>query len=115
MVVEQFEDCVFSVTEINEVELGFKVAKVIGISLDQGGIPSYRAEGNGSTDDFEKAELFLSGSIKWDGCSNWDFHDHDGMAHFCGKNDATGLGRLMDHLYTITSERLTTYDKDIGG
>jgi hypothetical protein len=36
MVLGQFEDYVFSVIEISEYELEFKIAKVIGISFDQG-------------------------------------------------------------------------------
>ena len=68
---------------------------------------------DGSVSDFDKAEVFLSGSIKWDGCSNWDFHTDECMKHFCGRAQAVGIGALMDHLYQIASERVINYDKSI--
>jgi hypothetical protein len=62
------------------------------------------------TPDIEKAEKFLHGGIKWDGCSNWDFHTDQCLAHFCGRKNATSIGRLIDRMYDITKEKLPTYD-----
>ncbi len=44
----------------------------------------------GEGDDFviSDEELRLSGYVKWDGCSNWDYHTENDMAHFC---DVEGL------------------------
>lgn len=111
MKIERFEDYAFVVNEINEAVLGFRVVKIIGHDVND---INFYSKDNDTTTDFEAADPFLSGSIKWDGCSNWDFHDHDCMVHFCGRADATSIGRLMDHLYTITSERLDTFDSDLG-
>jgi hypothetical protein len=44
---------------------------------------------------------FWVGSIKWDGCSNWDFRTNECMAHFCGPKHATSIGRLMGKLYDL--------------
>lgn len=63
-----------------------------------------------TTPNFEDGQVFLSGGIKWDGCSNWNFNDKQVMIHFCGRSDATSIGRLIDHLYQIAKERLSTYD-----
>lgn len=63
-----------------------------------------------TTSKFEDGEMFLSGTIKWDGCSNWNFNDKKVMIHFCGRKDATSIGRLIDHLYQITKECLPKYD-----
>ncbi len=52
--------------------------------------------------DHEKEPLFV-GSIKWDGCSNWDFKNMEQM-HFCGKTEAKNLGVLMAGLYELASE-----------
>lgn len=63
------------------------------------------------TYNFDEVETFVTGSIKWDGCSNWDFNTGDCMKHFCGRCGAMGLGRLMDRLYTIAQENMPEVDK----
>lgn len=47
------------------------------------------------------AEPIISGSIKWDGCSNWDFSK---QYHFCSKTDAKNFGDLLPKLYEWASE-----------
>lgn len=54
----------------------------------------------------EMRGIFLSGSVKFDGCSNWDFHTDDTLMHFCDQAEAEGLGRLLGRLYQIARERL---------
>jgi hypothetical protein len=57
------------------------------------------------TDDLSKAERFLHGSIKWDGCSNWHFDIQDGcMIHFCSAQDAAAIGVLFNELYEMADE-----------
>jgi hypothetical protein len=57
------------------------------------------------TDDLSKAERFLHGSIKWDGCSNWHFDIQDDcMIHFCSAQDAAAIGVLFAELYRIAGE-----------
>lgn len=54
-------------------------------------------------------ELFLSGFVKWDGCSNWDI----GQKHFCGVQEAEGIGKLLRQLYEIAGQTLPEYDSEI--
>lgn len=54
-------------------------------------------------------ELYLEGSIKWDGCSNWNFCTDACMKHFCGQYHAVGIGRLLHRVYDITIEHLPTF------
>jgi hypothetical protein len=57
------------------------------------------------TDELSKAERFLHGSIKWDGCSNWHFDIQDDcMIHFCSAQDAAAIGVLLNELYRIADE-----------
>lgn len=59
------------------------------------------------------AAPFLSGAIRWDGCSNWDFHTSECMAHFCGRKHATSIGTLMDRLYDLAAEAIPTFNKEL--
>lgn len=57
------------------------------------------------TDDFAKAEIFLAGDLKWDGCSNLAFYPQTNtMLHLCGVKDVTAVGELMANLYEIARE-----------
>lgn len=61
----------------------------------------------GFTEKTEEAEVFLDGAIRFDGCSNWDFNNVTGATHFCGKDDAISLGRLMEYLYNLAEKYFT--------
>ncbi len=68
-----------------------------------------------NTTSLAEAQVYLSGSIKWDGCANLRFDAQDGcMLHFCGRNDAARVGKLFDLLYDLTEQLLPTYDKELG-
>jgi hypothetical protein len=43
-----------------------------------------------------EAEPYLSGSVKWDGCSNWRFDEQDrGWMHACTRADLVNMGEVM--------------------
>ncbi len=56
----------------------------------------------------EDAEEYISGSIKWDGCSNIDFGS---SYHFCGKKNAMKMGKLIDYLYDKCAKVLKVKEK----
>lgn len=50
--------------------------------------------------DAANAEVFLRGSVKWDGCSNWEFTPFATVsAHFCDKEEAMNIGVLFQRIY----------------
>lgn len=112
-IIERFEDYGIVASPRSHV-IDFTVKEITGEHVSGAGImPGAWLYGpNGGTSDFDVAEPFLTGFIKWDGCSNWDFHTDDCLRHFCGKVHATSIGRLMDRLYQIASERVESYDAE---
>ena len=53
----------------------------------------------------EEAVVYLSGSVKWDGCSNWHFDEQDRcMLHGCSRDDLLNLGEIMAACWDITEE-----------
>lgn len=61
----------------------------------------------------EEAEVQLSGSVKWDGCSNWSlFGDPHCMTHFCSKQEAVDIGTLLGRLYDLAAEMVPSWSGD---
>lgn len=53
----------------------------------------------GLTNDIEKAERFMHGAIKWDGCSHNNFASE--YIHGCERKEMTRLGALFEKLFDI--------------
>lgn len=108
-IIEKFSNYGIS-TSLNTHSIDFIIKKIIGEHISGGsdlpGAWLYEDKNCNTTTDFNEAESFLTGNIKWDGCSNWNFHTDDCMKHFCGRKDAVSIGELMNHLYQIASERM---------
>jgi hypothetical protein len=54
--------------------------------------------------DINKAEIYIRGFIKWDGCFDLDFRERG--LHFCGKKHACRLGALMEGIYQLAVEMM---------
>lgn len=104
-------------TESNDDEtpywFSFEVKEITGYGPDPSREFTIPLFGFNFLEDYAEAEIFLHGNIKWDGCSNWDFHSENIMVHFCGRKDATSLGRLMNHLYDIAENTLCPSDLEM--
>jgi hypothetical protein len=51
-----------------------------------------------------EAELYLSGEVKWDGCSNWRFDEQDRVQlHFCGRKQMAAIGELLARLHDLAA------------
>lgn len=88
----------------------FRVVKITALSGDNVDVPLF---GDDHVEDPDRAEAFWQGSIKWDGCSNWNLMTDGVMAHFCGREDAMSIGPLMGRLYDLAATHLTTWDSEL--
>lgn len=83
---------------------------------------SYYWQGEmGPTLDKAESEIELEGSVKWDGCSNWDFHPGDKgvmegtdnqlrfMKHFCEREQMVQWGELLGRLWDM-GEKVPHWD-----
>jgi hypothetical protein len=83
--------------------IDFRVYTLLGKDAD--GLPVFQ--------DAEKAEVFLSGFIKWDGCANVYFDGQDDvMLHFCGKGEAMNVGLLLGRVYDLAAKLIPNWDGD---
>lgn len=53
----------------------------------------------------EESEVYLHGSVKWDGCSNWHFDEQNRvMLHGCCRQDIQRYGDVMGWCWDFTSK-----------
>lgn len=78
----------------------FDIYEIAGETSD--GVMLY---GENAVDHVEDAEIYLSGSVKWDGCSNWNFDEQDRgtMLHACSRRHLTNMGEVMARCWDIAS------------
>lgn len=62
------------------------------------------ASGNNYTTKLEEAVVFIEGTVKWDGCSNWAV-DNDGvMIHGCTREHLVNVGEIMARCYDLAND-----------
>ncbi len=119
MEVRHFDDMGYAViAEPKEYSVDYRVFKILG--HQQGNapgvfdVPMYGNDLETRTTDIEQAEAFMSGFVKWDGCSNWDFEDNERcMFHGCDEGDLLNFGRVMAECWRLTADLLPTWDAHI--
>lgn len=61
----------------------------------------------------DEAEPYFHGSVKWDGCSNWNFDEQERcMLHGCSKSDIVNLGLILGECWEWTKELLPNFSGD---
>lgn len=98
------------VTERRSHWIGFKVYRVIGKT--ESGVRIYNRDGYESSpdpvEDRSAAQVMLSGSIKWDGCSDLTIEDEP--LHFCGRSDMEEFAKVLSAIYDLAAELIPSYE-----
>lgn len=72
----------------------------------------YNREGYTSSPDpvesREAAQVFIEGSLKWDGCLDLNFEDQP--IHFCGEDDADEFAKLLPFIYELGKELIEAWE-----
>ncbi len=90
----------------------FKVYEIVAHTEGEKGkfdVPWYEGiDGCGmddkATEDIEKANTYIAGTVKWDGCSHFNFGDADGYIHLCGKFSMKNLQEIIEKVYVRCGE-----------
>ncbi len=103
--VRAFEDIAFFIRmrKVNEVVVCFEAMRTYEYNEGLPGSLPYRFQTLDCeyTADPEWADIFVKGSVKWDGCSSVDFGS---SLHACGRKQMTDIGVLFDRLFDMTVE-----------
>lgn len=105
-----YDDIGYSVDcEVCEYHVKFTVHGIAGYLQPTNERSYERAPGSEWTENLAEARADFSGTVKWDGCSNWNF-PRDSCLHFCTKKSAIDLGVLLGRLYDVAKEELPNAD-----
>lgn len=89
--------CTVRLKEVNTVVIGFECVTWFGKNTD--GTRAGFSGGACPEDNFDKADRWATGHIKWDGCSDWNFLPDDCMMHFCSGKDFNQAAERMKWIY----------------
>lgn len=95
--------------EVYDYRLEVQVYKLCSLNL------YHTKDGFGLTESLADAELFIEGSIKWDGCSNWTLNpEPNHMQHFCGREGLEKFGQLLLRLWDLAADKVPHSDCERG-
>lgn len=57
----------------------------------------------------EEAQVLVSGNVKWDGCSNWNFVDD--CFHFCDGEAIVRFGKALREVYDLAYTHITVDER----
>lgn len=58
-------------------------------------------------------ELYLKGTIKWDGCSHIYFGDENGYLHLCGKFYFDQHKKVIDAIWDVCSKKIIGFNENV--
>lgn len=78
-------------------------------------VPMWHKAGSDDSGDvvatLAESEIYASGSVKWDGCSDWKFDEQDRcMLHGCTKDDLLNLGKILAECWDWTTTLCPHWD-----
>lgn len=109
MEIKHFKDLNFTVVaEPKQHWVEYKVYDIEGYDSDTNTLYYHRADSDthpDCVDTIEESEPYLSGSVKWDGCSNWHFDEQERcMLHGCCRQHLQRLGDIMAQCWDWTGQ-----------
>ena len=113
-VVIYFDDIGYAakVTNQESHRIEFVVYEIEGVT-DKGQRLFHKKDSPTNPDPVEtmdEADVYLHGSVKWDGCSNWYFDEQNRvMLHGCSREDLTNLGEVMAKCWDYVKDNLESW------
>lgn len=114
--VENLVEMGFTVKSVvNDGYVEFWVYNIVGESRRRPGAFSWDRNGDQSnmnpTENLAEAQVFLSGTVKWDNCSNWSFNVMEsGMMHSCDRNGLQRVGDVMAYCWDYAAKHCPGWD-----
>ena len=112
--IKHFVEIGYSVEfKVGHCYVDFKVYAHDGVCCDSG-MPFFHAKDSPSYPDpvetTAEADVFASGDVKFDGCSNWNIDENArAMLHGCSRDDLLNIGKVLAECWDIAKERLPNF------
>jgi hypothetical protein len=68
---------------------------------------------NAFPSNFDEGERFVDGSVKWDGCSHYNFGDENGYIHLCGAGNFNALAWVLKETFLTASREIPHFAPDV--
>ena len=97
--------------------LEFESRQITAWSEDESSVMFTRTGSSGDmdiTEDFDQGERYISGMIKWDGCSHFYFGDDAGYLHLCGERDIDTTAWLIRQVLDYAASHVPAFDRGRG-
>lgn len=110
-----FDDIGFVVLATpGEYTADFNVYEISGHEGTAAG-PMLFAQGNGYTTDLGDADIFVHGTVKWDGCADWLFNENaqNVMLHGCSRDRWAHLGEVLVRCWDAASGLVERWDQTL--
>lgn len=95
----------FITAEVKEPHAKFKVYEVSHI--EDGNVVLQDHCQN--VEDIDECTPIVEGSVKWDGCSDWNFRN-DVYIHFCTREGCLGIGQALAYCWDWAEKNLENFD-----
>lgn len=95
------------VAKPDEYHVEYEIYAHEGYGYNDDDVHYYHKKGADSFDpvpDYHDAEYVFKGSVKWDGCSNWDLNPIDCQFHGCSKEHLINIGLILGEAWEWTKE-----------
>ena len=102
--------------EAKEYFMSFKVYAIYGVASPGNQIlwAAWDEAIASSTGDIEKADVFCSGDVKWDGCTNFQFDEQERCAlHCCDRKSLADIGELLRRVHVLAEEKIPKAAHDL--
>lgn len=118
---QHFFDLNFTVVaEIEEYRINYKVYDIVGLveNPEKPGVydvPHWQEKDSVSSpnpvDSLERAEIFMEGTVKWDGCSDWlPYAVQNCYMHSCDREGLVRVGEVMARCWDMTKTLCPNWD-----
>ena len=107
-IIKHYEDINFTVVASpGDYHVDYAIYDIVGHTLENE--PLWQKTGEVASPitvkTLAEAEIYLHGSVKWDGCSNWAFDEQDRvMIHGCSRDGVLRFGEVMARCWDLTRE-----------
>lgn len=112
-------DMMTVVSAVSSHHLDAKVYEIVGWVSNDPTRHLYAKRGavssDDTTEDLTLAQTIIDATVKWDGCMDVRFGDHEGYVHFCGQRHVMQFLKAVGLVFSMAKNRVPSFDPVVAG